>query len=190
MENWGAIFYSQQHLLFDPGSSTTFEKQTVFEVVSHEMAHQWFGDLVTMAWWNNLWLNEGFANWMQFHAAKDLHPEWKWTYPRLFMRMRAKLRMRSRRPTRCNSKSLRCTSKAGFRRDYIFQRWRCDRYARGDAEPVQRDVHALERLRVDYVCQPDCGTKSCCGRIRRCRGDLFWMEFGLQIRQHVPGIGA
>ena len=41
------------------------------------MAHQWFGDLVTMAWWDNLWLNEGFARWMQTYAADDLHPEWK-----------------------------------------------------------------------------------------------------------------
>src|SRR5205085_4185193 len=49
----------------------------VFQVVSHEMAHQWFGDLVTMSWWDNLWLNEGFARWMQTKAADDLHPEWK-----------------------------------------------------------------------------------------------------------------
>ncbi len=77
MENWGAIFYSQDHLLFDPAKSTERERQTVFLVVSHEMAHQWFGDLVTMAWWDNLWLNEGFARWMQTHAADALHPEWK-----------------------------------------------------------------------------------------------------------------
>ena len=77
MENWGAIFYSQQHLLFDPKSSTESDRQLVFEVVAHEMSHQWFGDLVTMAWWDNLWLNEGFARWMQTYAADDLHPEWK-----------------------------------------------------------------------------------------------------------------
>ncbi|THD80968.1 MAG: M1 family peptidase [Phenylobacterium sp.] len=77
MENWGAIFYSQDHLLFDPKASTERERQEVFLVVSHEMAHQWFGDLVTMAWWDNLWLNEGFARWMQTHAADALHPEWK-----------------------------------------------------------------------------------------------------------------
>jgi aminopeptidase N len=77
MENWGAIFYSQHHLLFDPASSTERERQQVFLVVAHEMAHQWFGDLVTMAWWDNLWLNEGFARWMQTHAADALHPEWK-----------------------------------------------------------------------------------------------------------------
>ena len=77
MENWGAIFYSQEHLLFDPKTSTENDRQLVFLVVSHEMSHQWFGDLVTMAWWDNLWLNEGFARWMQTYAADDLHPEWK-----------------------------------------------------------------------------------------------------------------
>jgi aminopeptidase N len=77
MENWGAIFYGQADLLFDPKKSTEADRQGVFEVVSHEMSHQWFGDLVTMAWWDNLWLNEGFARWMQTKAADDLHPEWK-----------------------------------------------------------------------------------------------------------------
>ena len=77
MENWGAIFYSQNHLLFDPKTSTEADRQEVFEVVAHEMAHQWFGDLVTMAWWNDLWLNEGFARWMQTFAADALHPEWE-----------------------------------------------------------------------------------------------------------------
>jgi aminopeptidase N len=76
MENWGAIFFSQDDLLFDPAASTERERQGVFSTVSHEMAHQWFGDLVTMAWWDNLWLNEGFATWMQTHAADALHPGW------------------------------------------------------------------------------------------------------------------
>jgi len=77
MENWGAIFYSQNHVLFDPAASTEADRQEVFLVISHEMAHQWFGDLVTMSWWDDLWLNEGFARWMQTFAADDLHPEWQ-----------------------------------------------------------------------------------------------------------------
>jgi aminopeptidase N len=77
MENWGAIFYSQNHLLFDPKLSTDADRRQVFLVVAHEMAHQWFGDLVTMKWWDNLWLNEGFARWMENKIAFDLHPEWE-----------------------------------------------------------------------------------------------------------------
>lgn len=52
MENWGAIFYFQHHVLFDPVNSTELDRQVVFRVVAHEMAHQWFGDRVTMAWWD------------------------------------------------------------------------------------------------------------------------------------------
>ncbi|MGA2136387.1 MAG: M1 family aminopeptidase [Bryobacteraceae bacterium] len=77
MENWGAIFYAQKTLLFDPQSSTEGERQLVFMVVAHEMAHQWFGDLVTMAWWDDLWLNEGFADWMLTKAEAELHPDWQ-----------------------------------------------------------------------------------------------------------------
>ena len=77
MENWGAILYSQNFLMMDPGLSTAEDRQTVFNVVAHETAHQWFGDLVTMAWWDDLWLNEGFANFMAVKASAALHPEWK-----------------------------------------------------------------------------------------------------------------
>jgi len=76
MENWGAIFYFEYALLLDPKISTESDKQEIFVTVAHEMAHQWFGDLVTMAWWDDLWLNEGFASWMEGRAAEHFHPEW------------------------------------------------------------------------------------------------------------------
>ncbi len=76
MENWGAITYFETVLLFDPKISSASTKQDVFAVVAHEMAHQWFGDLVTMAWWDNLWLNEGFASWMGSKCTDHFNPEW------------------------------------------------------------------------------------------------------------------
>jgi aminopeptidase N len=76
MENWGAIFYFEYYLLDDPAISTQADRQAIYTVVAHEMAHQWFGDLVTMSWWDDLWLNEGFASWMESRAAERFHPEW------------------------------------------------------------------------------------------------------------------
>ena len=77
MENWGAIFYFEKFLLVDARLSTQLDKQNVYKVIAHEMAHQWFGDLVTMAWWDDLWLNEGFASWMASKSTDYFHPEWK-----------------------------------------------------------------------------------------------------------------
>jgi len=77
MENWGGITYIDDALLFDPKTSSEGTRQAIFSVVAHEMAHQWSGDLVTMAWWDNLWLNEGFASWMNSKAADHFNPEWK-----------------------------------------------------------------------------------------------------------------
>ena len=76
MENWGAIFTFEYSLLLDPSISNVSDQQRVFTVAAHEIAHQWFGDLVTMAWWDDLWLNEGFATWMEGRITQKLHPEW------------------------------------------------------------------------------------------------------------------
>jgi aminopeptidase N len=77
MENWGAIFTFESILLDDPALTSEGRRQGIFTVAAHEMAHQWFGDLVTMAWWDDLWLNEGFASWMESKATAALHPEWE-----------------------------------------------------------------------------------------------------------------
>ncbi len=80
MENWGAITYRETALLYDPGDSAPQAKQRIMEVVAHEMAHMWFGDLVTMEWWDDLWLNESFASWMGDKTVDHLYPEWEmWT---------------------------------------------------------------------------------------------------------------
>jgi aminopeptidase N/puromycin-sensitive aminopeptidase len=76
MENFGAITYRETDLLLDPRTATVAEKREVGLVVAHEMAHQWFGDLVTMQWWDNIWLNEGFATWMESKPVAAMHPEW------------------------------------------------------------------------------------------------------------------
>ena len=80
MENWGAITYREIAILVDPENTSAGTKQIVASIVSHEMAHQWFGNLVTMAWWDALWLNESFASWMGDKAVDHLFPEWDtWT---------------------------------------------------------------------------------------------------------------
>jgi puromycin-sensitive aminopeptidase len=80
MENLGCITYREALLLLDPDTSTQLEQQLVADVVSHELAHMWFGDLVTMRWWNGIWLNEAFATFMEVMAVEVFRPEWKrWT---------------------------------------------------------------------------------------------------------------
>ena len=75
MENWGLVTYREACLLVEKDSSLS-DKKYVAIVVAHELSHQWFGDLVTMAWWDNLWLNESFANMMEYYCIDHLHPEW------------------------------------------------------------------------------------------------------------------
>lgn len=76
MENWGLVTYREAYLLLDPDNTALDMKQVVATVITHELAHQWFGDLVTMQWWDDLWLNESFANMMEYVSVDALEPDW------------------------------------------------------------------------------------------------------------------
>lgn len=77
MENWGLVTYRIVDLLYDPKTASVDRKQRIAEVVQHELAHQWFGNLVTMDFWEGLWLNEGFATWMSWYSMNEFYPNWK-----------------------------------------------------------------------------------------------------------------
>ncbi|ANZ60581.1 M1 family metallopeptidase [Secundilactobacillus paracollinoides] len=76
MENWGLVTYREAYLTLDPDNTSLEMKQLVATVIAHELAHQWFGDLVTMKWWDDLWLNESFANMMEYVAVDAIEPDW------------------------------------------------------------------------------------------------------------------
>lgn len=76
MENWGLITYREAYLLVDPATTSQSMKEVITTVIAHELSHQWFGNLVTMKWWDDLWLNESFANVMEYVATDALFPEW------------------------------------------------------------------------------------------------------------------
>ncbi|XP_066491470.1 aminopeptidase N [Tiliqua scincoides] len=76
MENWGLVTYRENSLLFDPLFSSIGNQERVVTVIAHELAHQWFGNLVTLRWWNDLWLNEGFASYVEYLGADAAEPTW------------------------------------------------------------------------------------------------------------------
>ena len=77
MENWGLVTYRVIDLLYDEKTASLSRKKRIASVVQHELAHQWFGNLVTMDFWEGLWLNEGFATWMSWYSGNRFYPQWK-----------------------------------------------------------------------------------------------------------------
>lgn len=77
MENWGLCTYKEESLLYNDNTDLITNKRRVAKVIAHELAHQWFGNLVSPKWWNDLWLNEGFASWVEYLGYNYTHPEWR-----------------------------------------------------------------------------------------------------------------
>uniref|UniRef100_A0A3B5M7T9 Aminopeptidase n=1 Tax=Xiphophorus couchianus TaxID=32473 RepID=A0A3B5M7T9_9TELE len=76
MENWGLVTYRETNLLYDPETSSNSNKETTVTIIAHELAHMWFGNLVTLRWWNEVWLNEGFASYVSYLGADYAEPDW------------------------------------------------------------------------------------------------------------------
>ena len=89
MENWGAMLTFERILLYDPANTSPRTKQLIYAVQVHEVAHQWFGNIVTMAWWDDLWLNEGFASWLETKVTHEFNPTWHADLGRIAVRERA-----------------------------------------------------------------------------------------------------
>jgi aminopeptidase N len=118
MENWGAITYIDDALLFDPKTSAARTRETIHIDVAHEMAHQWSGDLVTMAWWDNIWLNEGFATWMEYKATDHFNPSWE-IWPRQHDAREAAMAQDAQPTTHPIQQIIRDESEAGSAFDQI-----------------------------------------------------------------------
>ena len=170
MENWGAIMYFEPALLVDPRLSSQSDRQGVFAAVAHEVAHQWFGNLVTMDWWDDLWLNEGYATWMELKVESALHPERK---PALEV-MNDSREQALRRDAGAATHPVVQTRRFGRRREPGL---RCDRVPQGR----RRDPHArghARRVRLsrghpplhEALCIRQRRDRSALGRARRCDG--------------------
>jgi aminopeptidase N len=118
MENWGAITYIDDALLFDAKTSAARTRETIHIDVAHEMAHQWSGDLVTMAWWDDIWLNEGFATWMEYKATDHFNPSWE-IWPRQHEAREAAMAQDAQPTTHPIQQVIRDESEAGSAFDQI-----------------------------------------------------------------------
>jgi len=78
MENWGGMAFTENTVVYNSALQSPDQQRQIFDIIAHETSHQWNGDLVTMAWWDSLWLNEGFATWMETKSTADLNPSWNW----------------------------------------------------------------------------------------------------------------